>query len=128
MEEVSQESQFTAQHKGFIKVPVKVLRCIGLSPYEKGSGDKGKYYKFKQGNRTLHELFYRLACRQIGTKRGVKNQTIPFTTYYKQKLAAEENQDSGSYLHNEKVVMWYLLSMKNKSEYVKPTIHYRQAG
>lgn len=35
MDEVSQESQFTAHHKGFIKVPVKVLRCIGLSPYEK---------------------------------------------------------------------------------------------
>jgi len=35
MDEVSQESQFTSHHKGFIKVPVKVLRCIGLSPYEK---------------------------------------------------------------------------------------------
>jgi AraC-like DNA-binding protein len=35
MDEVSQEIQFTSHHKGFIKVPVKVLRCIGLSPYEK---------------------------------------------------------------------------------------------
>ncbi|TLS50079.1 helix-turn-helix domain-containing protein [Paenibacillus antri] len=35
MDEVSQESQFTSQHKGFTKVPHKIHRCYGLSPYEK---------------------------------------------------------------------------------------------
>lgn len=35
MDEVSQESQFTSQHKGFTKVPYKIHRCYGLSPYEK---------------------------------------------------------------------------------------------
>lgn len=35
MDKVSQESQFTAHHKGFTKVPHKIHRCFGLSLYEK---------------------------------------------------------------------------------------------
>lgn len=35
MDKVSQESQFTSQHKGFTKVPHKIHRCYGLTQYEK---------------------------------------------------------------------------------------------
>ncbi|SET86699.1 helix-turn-helix domain-containing protein [Paenibacillus sp. NFR01] len=35
MDKVSQESEFTAHHKGFTKVPHKIHRCFGLSLYEK---------------------------------------------------------------------------------------------
>lgn len=35
MDEVSRASQFTSHHNGFIKVPIKILRCIGLSSFEK---------------------------------------------------------------------------------------------
>ncbi|HHW38527.1 MAG TPA: helix-turn-helix domain-containing protein [Bacillales bacterium] len=35
MDKVSQESQFTSKHKGFTKVPHKIHRCYGLTPYEK---------------------------------------------------------------------------------------------
>ncbi|MCL6605238.1 MAG: helix-turn-helix domain-containing protein [Paenibacillus sp.] len=35
MDKVSQESEFTAHHKGFTKVPHKIHRCYGLSQYEK---------------------------------------------------------------------------------------------
>jgi AraC-like DNA-binding protein len=35
MDEVSRANQFTSHHNGYIKVPLKILRCIGLSAYEK---------------------------------------------------------------------------------------------
>lgn len=35
MDKVSQESEFTAHHKGFTKMPHKIHRCFGLSLYEK---------------------------------------------------------------------------------------------
>ncbi|WP_274482285.1 hypothetical protein [Paenibacillus polymyxa] len=35
MDKVSQESQFTSQHKGFTKVPHKIHQCYGLTHYEK---------------------------------------------------------------------------------------------
>lgn len=35
MDTVCQESKFTSKHKGFTKVPHKILRCYGLSEYEK---------------------------------------------------------------------------------------------
>ncbi|WP_301170959.1 helix-turn-helix domain-containing protein [Brevibacillus nitrificans] len=35
MDEVSGANQFTSHHNGYIKVPLKILRCIGLSAYEK---------------------------------------------------------------------------------------------
>jgi hypothetical protein len=35
MDKVTQECEFTSQHKGFTKVPQKIHRCYGLSQYEK---------------------------------------------------------------------------------------------
>lgn len=80
----------------------KLARFAGIAPVFRGSGDNGKYYKCKQGNRALHELFFRLACRQIGTKRGSKEPNNPYYyEYYQQRLLAGKTKNKQSYVSCE---------------------------
>ncbi|MDK8182625.1 IS110 family transposase [Paenibacillus sp. UMB4589-SE434] len=107
----------------------KLARFAGIAPVFRGSGDKGKYYKCKQGNRTLHELFYRLACRQIGTKRGSKEPNNPYYyAYYKQKLSAGKTKTQAIICVMRKLVDVVYALMKHKTMYVKPIILNEQAG
>ncbi|WP_156430863.1 transposase, partial [Paenibacillus sp. FJAT-26967] len=55
----------------------KLARYAGIAPVVIGSGDKHTNHKCGQGNRQLHQLFYQLACRQIGVKRGSKQPNHP---------------------------------------------------
>ncbi|MEW9703001.1 transposase, partial [Paenibacillus sp. SI8] len=43
----------------------KLARYAGIAPIFAGSGGKGKYYKSKQGDRSLHDIFKALAIRQL---------------------------------------------------------------
>ncbi|WP_245856218.1 IS110 family transposase [Paenibacillus rigui] len=109
--------------------PEKLARFAGIAPVFKGSGDKGSFKKCKQGNRTLHELFYRLACRQIGTKRGSKEPNNPFYyEYYLQKLAAGKTKTQAIICIMRKLVDVVFALMKNKSRYIKPIVQYKQTG
>lgn len=74
MDEVSQESQFTSHHKGYVKVPIKLIRCISLSPYEKlilidliaYMSDKSMCYP------TIEMIARNLACSSKSVERSVK--------------------------------------------------------
>lgn len=107
----------------------KLARFAGIAPVFRGSGDNGKYYKCKQGNRALHELFYRLACRQIGTKRGSKEPNNPYYyEYYQQKLLAGKTKTQAIICIMRKLVDVIYSMMKHKTEYIKPNVQYKIAG
>jgi transposase len=113
--EIGNVSRFTSSEK--------LARFSGIAPVFRGSGDNGKYYKCKQGNRALHELFYRLACRQIGTKRGSKEPNNPYYyDYYHQKLSAGKTKTQALICIMRKLVDVVYILMKNKTEYVKPSV------
>lgn len=97
--EVVSPAGFVAEigHIGRFASSEKLARFAGITPVFKGSGDNGKYYKCKQGNRALHELFYRLACRQIGVTRGNKEpNNLYYYEYYHHKLSAERQKHKQS--------------------------------
>ncbi|TXK75448.1 IS110 family transposase [Paenibacillus sp. N3.4] len=107
----------------------KLANFSGIAPVLYGSGDKHKHYKCKQGNRALHELFYRLACRQIGTKRGSGEPNNPYYyEYYQQKLAAGKTKTQAIICIMRKLVDVIYALMKNKTEYVMPAVQMKQAG
>jgi hypothetical protein len=109
--------------------PEKLARFSGVAPILVGSGDKHKHYKCKQGNRALHELFYRLACRHIGTKRGSKEPNSPhYYEYYQQKLLAGKTKTQAIFCLSRKLVDVVFALMKNKTEYVKPTMQIKLAA
>jgi transposase len=109
--------------------PEKLARFAGVAPVVYGSGDNHKHYKCKQGNRVLHELFYRLACRQIGTKRGSKEPNNPYYyEYYQQKMLAGKTKTQAIICLMRKLVDVVYALMKNKTAYVKPTVQYKLAG
>jgi hypothetical protein len=80
-----------------------------------GSGDNYKHYKSKQGNRILHELFYRLACRQINLTRG------------KDSKPKSPKKQAIIYMMR-KLVDVIFAKMKNRTEYVKPVVVSKLAG
>jgi hypothetical protein len=109
--------------------PEKLARFAGIAPILVGSGDNHKHYKCKQGNRNLHELFYRLACRQIGVAKGSKNPNNPYYyDYYQQKLAAGKTKTQAIICIMRKLVDVIYALMKYKTEYVKPNTLEKQAG
>jgi transposase len=101
----------------------KLARFAGIAPVINGSGDNHSYKKCKKGNRELHELFYALACRQIGTKRGSKAPNHPyFYAYYQKKLEEKKTKHHALVCIMRKLVPILYSLMKNKSEYVKPAV------
>ncbi|WP_240420266.1 transposase [Paenibacillus periandrae] len=98
------------------------LACFaGIAPILVGSGDSHRHYKCKQGNRELHELFYRLACRQIGAKRGSREPNHPYYyEYYQAKLAAGKTKKQSIICIMRKLVNVVYAMMRNKTGYVKP--------
>ncbi|WP_240416813.1 IS110 family transposase [Paenibacillus periandrae] len=107
----------------------KLANFAGIAPVQYGSGDRHKHYKCKQGNRALHELFYRLACRQIGTKRGSgEPNNAYYYLYYQQKLVAGKTKTQAIICIMRKLVNVIYAMMKNKTEYVKRAVQIKQAG
>jgi transposase len=107
----------------------KLARFSGIAPILIGSGDNHKHYKCKQGNRTLHELFYRLTCRQIGAKRGSKEPNNPYYyEYYQQKLLTGKTKTQAIICIMRKLVDVIYAMMKNNTEYVKPIVQLKKAG
>jgi transposase len=108
----------------------KLARFSGIAPLMVGSGDNHKHYKSKQGNRTLHELFYRLACRQINVTRGKdsKPKNPYYYEYYQQKLAVGKTKKQAIVCIMRKLVDVIFAMMKNRSIYVKPEVVSKLAG
>lgn len=87
----------------------KLARFAGIAPVYFGSGRKGKEQKSKQGNRTLHTLFYNLAVQQVQVAKGSKRPRNPvFHAYYQPKLKEGKTKGTSIGLHNEKACEHYL--------------------
>jgi transposase len=108
--------------------PEKLARFTGIAPILVGSGDRHKHYKCKQGNRRLHELFYRLACRQINVARGSGKPNNPYYyEYYQQRLTAGKTKTQAIICIMRKLVDLVYALMKKKTEYSMPVV-LKQAG
>jgi transposase len=107
----------------------KLARYSGIAPVVSGSGDRHRHYKCNQGNRVLHELFYRLACRQIGVIKGSKQPNNPYYyEYYQRKLSEKKTKKQAIVCIMRKLVDVIYALMKNKTEYVKPILIEKLAG
>ncbi|MFC9775337.1 IS110 family RNA-guided transposase [Paenibacillus chitinolyticus] len=107
----------------------KLARFAGIAPVLIGSGDKHKDHKCRQGNRELHQLFYQLACRQIGVKRGSKEPNNPhFYAYYQRKQSEGKTKIQAIICLMRKLTNIIYSLMKNKSEYNMPSSSNLQAG
>ncbi|GGG17376.1 hypothetical protein [Paenibacillus abyssi] len=117
MDEVSQASQFTSQHKGFTKVPHKIHRCYGLSPYEKLI----LIVKASQGNR--EQLFFQLAFRQLALSRRHKEPHNPiFLAHYEKKQTEGKTKGQAFVCIMRKLINIVYKMMKNKTAYVMPAM------
>ncbi|BBH21383.1 hypothetical protein Back11_27280 [Paenibacillus baekrokdamisoli] len=109
--------------------PDKLARFAGIAPIVAGSGNKVRYYKSKQGNRELHDIFKALAIRQIAVTRTKKEPRNPyFHAYYEQRMAAGKTKQQAIVCIMRKLanVIYYL--MKTKSAYVIPVVSSNEAA
>ncbi len=65
----------------------KLASFAGIAPVRFSSAGKGKEQKSKQGNRTLHGIFYFIAVQMVQTSRGsgIPRNAV-FYEYYQRKL------------------------------------------
>ena len=101
----------------------KLARFAGIAPVYFGSGGKGKEQKSKQGNRTLHTLFYNLAVQQVQVAKGSKRPRNPvFHAYYQRKLKEGKTKGQALVCIMRRLVNIIYGMMKNKTAYESPII------
>jgi len=106
----------------------KLARFAGIAPVIMGSGGKMKNYKSKQGNRTLHGIFYFLAVSQVQISKGSKIPRNPvFYEYYHTKLKEGKTKGQALVCVMRRLVNIIYGMMKNKTEYRMPTLPDKQA-
>lgn len=89
--------------------PNKLARFAGIAPVNFNSGGKGKDQKSKQGNRTLHGIFYFLAVQQVQVSKGSKIPRNPvFYEYYQRKIKEGKSKGTSSSMCYEKACKYYL--------------------
>ncbi|MFD0959139.1 IS110 family transposase [Paenibacillus chungangensis] len=109
--------------------PDKLARFAGIAPIMKGSGNKVGYYKSKQGNRELHDIFKALAIRQIAVTRTKKEPRNPyFHAYYEQKMAAGKTKQQAIVCIMRKLVNVVYFLMKTKKVYEIPVVPSQEAA
>ncbi|MBA2874573.1 IS110 family RNA-guided transposase [Thermaerobacillus caldiproteolyticus] len=105
----------------------KLARYAGIAPVHFGSGGKGKDHKSKQGNRTLHALFYQLAIQQIQVAKESKKPRNPvFYEYYQRKRKEGKTKGQALVCIMRRLVNVIYGMMKNKTAYQLPNITERK--
>jgi DNA-binding transcriptional regulator GbsR (MarR family) len=115
MDEVSQESQFTSHHKGYVKVPIKLIRCISLSSYEKlvlidliaYMSDKSMCYP------TIEMIARNIACSSKSVERAVKELADK-----KLILVSQDRKNNTYYLPNYFHCHPYFLMSEKTHEFI----------
>jgi transposase len=101
----------------------KLARYAGIAPVHVGSGEKGKDYKSKQGNRTLHALLYQLAIQQIQVAKETKKPRNPvFYEYYQRKRKEGKTKGQARVCVMRRLVNVIYRMMKHKTAYQMPII------
>ncbi|MEW9702959.1 IS110 family transposase [Paenibacillus sp. SI8] len=99
----------------------KLARYAGIAPIFAGSGSKGKYYKSKQGDRSLHSIFMSLAIRQLVVHRGTKTPRNPlFHEYFHRKLAEGKTKKQAFICVMRRLVNIVYGILKSKTVYRLP--------
>lgn len=99
----------------------KLARFAGIAPVYFGSGGKGKEQKSKQGNRTLHTLFYNLAVQQVQVAKGSKLKRNPvFHAFYQRKLKEGKTKGQALVCIMRRLVNIIYGVMKHKTAYQMP--------
>ncbi len=103
--------------------PNKLARFAGIAPVKFSSAGKGTEQKSKQGNRTLHGIFYLMAIQQIQVAKGSGLPRNPvFLAYYKRKLAENKTKVQALVCIMRRLVNIIYGMLKNKTEYIRPTL------
>lgn len=101
----------------------KLARFAGIAPVKFSSAGKGTEQKSKQGNRTLHGIFYIMAIQQIQVAKGSGLPRNPvFLAYYKRKLAENKTKVQALVCIMRRLVNIVYGMLKNKTEYILPTL------
>jgi transposase len=103
--------------------PNKLARFAGIAPVKFSSAGKGTEQKSKQGNRTLHGIFYFMAIQQIQIAKGSGLPRNPvFLEYYNRKLAENKTKVQALVCIMRRLVNIVYGMLKNKTEYIMPTL------
>lgn len=105
----------------------KLARFAGIAPVYFGSGGKGKEQKSKQGNRTLHAIFYNLAVQQVQVAKGSKLPRNPvFHAYYQRKLKEGKTKGQALVCIMRRLVNIIYGMMKQKTAYKLPIVQEKE--
>ncbi|NTU24544.1 helix-turn-helix domain-containing protein [Brevibacillus sp. HB1.2] len=115
MDKVSQESQFTSQHKGFTKVPHKIHRCYGLTHYEKlilidliaYMSDKRQCYP------TIEMIARNVGCSSKSVERHIKELAD------KEMILVSQGKNNTYFLPNYLHCHPYLLMSEKTHEFIR---------
>lgn len=101
----------------------KLARFAGIAPVKFSSAGKGKEEKSKQGNRTLHGIFYFMAVQMVQTSRGSNIPRNPvFHEYFIRKIAEGKTKPQALVCIMRRLVNIIYGMLKNKTEYRMPQL------
>lgn len=101
----------------------KLARFAGIAPVKFSSAGKGKEEKSKQGNRTLHGIFYFMAVQMVQTSRGSNIPRNPvFHEYFVRKIAEGKTKPQALVCIMRRLVNIIYGMLKNKTEYRMPQL------
>ncbi len=106
----------------------KLARFSGIAPVNLSSAGKGKDQKCRQGNRKLHGIFYFLAVQQVQTSKcsGLPRNPV-FREYYQKKIREGKTKTKALFCVMRRLVNIIYGMMKNKTEYVMPSLPEKDA-
>jgi len=100
----------------------KLANFAGIAPVQHSSGNKQKARKSKLGNRSLYDIFYNLAIRQLGVSKAKKPNHPVYHTYYERKQAEGKTKWQAIICVMRKLVNVIYSMMKYKTEYKMPIL------
>ena len=102
---------------------VLLARFAGIAPVRFSSAGKGKDQKSRQGNRTLHGIFYFLAVQQVQVAKCSQLPRNPVMyQYYQKKLSEGKTKMQALVCVMRKLVNIVYRMMRNRTEYVMPAL------
>lgn len=103
--------------------PAKLAKFAGIAPVNFSSAGKGKDKKSKQGNRTLHGIFYFMAVQQVQVSKSTKiprNQA--FYNYYPKKVKEGKTKQQALVCVMRRLVNIIFGMMKSGDAYRMPLV------
>ena len=106
----------------------KLAKFSGIAPVNFSSAGKGKDKKSKQGNRELYGVFYFLAVQQIQVSKKGTPRNQAFLEYYKRKISEGKTKIQALVCVMRRLNNIIYEMMKNKTEYVMPSIEIKEVA